>query len=154
LPDGQIGCTIFSFRCICAPQKPVNWRAPNRYFREAIQSDPQMRALRPEKFLFMKNRINAYIAAVPHPQEGRIAIVTDVGCRMRWTFRLGRKKRRRTGSKRTAKSCGPDPPTLGSSLAVMIRKATVAQKPGTPRRSRISRKPLRGECRLIRLILW
>jgi len=33
------------------------------------------------------------------------------------------------------------------------RKATVARKPGAPRRSRISRNPLRGECRLFRLNL-
>jgi hypothetical protein len=37
---------------------------------------------------------------------------------------------RTSEAKRTAKSCGPDPPTLGSSFAVMIRKATVANKPG------------------------
>ena len=43
---------------------------------------------------------------------------------------------------RTAKSCGPDPPTLESSLQVMILQATVANKPGTPRRTRISRKPI------------
>jgi hypothetical protein len=43
--------------------------------------------------------------------EGRFAIVTDVGCGMRWT--LGRRK---TGAalKRTAKSCGPDISTLMS----------------------------------------
>jgi hypothetical protein len=32
--------------------------------------------------------------AIPHPLEGRIAIVTDVGCGMRWT----RQRRARTGS--------------------------------------------------------
>ena len=31
---------------------------------------------------------------------------------------------------RTAKSCGPDAPTLASSLAESIREATVARKPG------------------------
>src|SRR5580704_13291290 len=36
----------------------------------------------------------------------------------------------RAASMRPAKSCGPDPPTLGSSLAVSIRRATVATKPG------------------------
>src|SRR5579859_4322298 len=50
---------------------------------------------------------------------------------------------------RTAKSCGPDPPTLGSSLRVTSSQITVANKPGTPRRPRISRKPSRRECRLI-----
>ena len=42
-------------------------------------------------------------------------------------------------SSRTAKSCGPDLPTLGSSFAVMIRKAMEAIKPGTPGRARSSR---------------
>jgi hypothetical protein len=47
-------------------------------------------------------------AAVPPPSEGRIAIVTDVGSGC--DGRTGR-------ARRTAKSCGPDPPTLGSSPA-------------------------------------
>jgi hypothetical protein len=54
-----------------------------------------------------------------------------------------------------AKSRGPDPPTLGSSSRVgdvglrtdTLSRATEANKPGTPRRARISRKPLRRECR-------
>jgi hypothetical protein len=32
--------------------------------------------------------------------------------------------------RRTAKSCGPDAPTLASSLVEAIREATVANKPG------------------------
>jgi hypothetical protein len=36
---------------------------------------------------------------------------------------------------RTAKACGPDPPTLGSSL-LSDQQATEANKPGTPRRAR------------------
>jgi hypothetical protein len=52
---------------------------------------------------------------------------------------------------RTAKSCCPDPPMLGSSSRAMIPRATVARKPGAPRRPRISRNPLRRECRLFRL---
>src|SRR5882724_1024870 len=44
--------------------------------------------------------------------EGRFAIVTNVGGGMRWTCRGAR----RTRSMRTAKPCGPVPPTLGSSL--------------------------------------
>jgi hypothetical protein len=43
---------------------------------------------------------------------------------------------------RTAKSCGPDLPTLGSSLKSL--QATVANKPGTPGRTRISRKTTRA----------
>src|SRR5271163_5003661 len=43
--------------------------------------------------------------AVSRPQEGRIAIVTDVGRGMRWTrFRVADER----AKPRTAKSCGPD----------------------------------------------
>ena len=51
---------------------------------------------------------------------------------------------------RTAKSRGPGTPTLVSSLKGDSREATVARKPGTPGRARISRKPLRRECRHVR----
>ncbi len=50
---------------------------------------------------------------------------------------------------RTAKACGPDPPTLGSSFFEMIEKATEANKPGLRGEHAISRKPLRRECRAI-----
>jgi hypothetical protein len=67
-----------------------------------------------------------------HPQEGRLAIVTDVGSGMRWAYWRARRAR----SMRTAKSCGPDLPTLGSSLCVTNAQTMVAKKPGTPRRAR------------------
>jgi len=54
------------------------------------------------------------VRPVPHPSEGRIAIVTDVGCGMRWTLWAAADER---GPRRTAKPCGPDTPTLVSSLA-------------------------------------
>ena len=58
--------------------------------------------------------------AIPRPQEGRIAIVTDVGCGERWPRRRGRatgfrragfmpvseSRARRTRWRRTAKPCG------------------------------------------------
>ena len=49
---------------------------------------------------------------------------------------------RRATPIRTAKSCGPDPPTLGSSFAGDTREATAAIKPGTPGRARISRNTI------------
>src|SRR5579863_2803526 len=49
--------------------------------------------------------------AVPASHEGRFAIVTDVGCGMRWT----RSCQATNGiDPRTAKSCGPDISTLMS----------------------------------------
>ena len=83
--------------------------------------------------------------AIPRLSEGRFAIVTNVGCGMRWTCRRGR----RTRPMRTAKSRCPDPPTLGSSFVRRKHEATVARKPGAPRRPRISRKPLRRERRIV-----
>jgi hypothetical protein len=80
---------------------------------------------------------------IPSPQEGRIAIVTDVGGGERWTPRMcSALTRRRTHPQRTAKSCGPDPPTLGSSLQMTSLQATAARQPGAPRRSRISRQTI------------
>jgi hypothetical protein len=70
-------------------------------------------------------QINPTTPAIPSHTEGRIAIVTDVGCGMRWT----RMRRRRTARTRTTKSCGPDAPTLASSLREAAQ-ATVAKEPG------------------------
>jgi len=61
------------------------------------------------------------------PEEGRIAIVTDVGHGMRWT-RAALLTRALTS--RTEKSCGPDAPTLASSWRKTIPLMTVANKPG------------------------
>jgi hypothetical protein len=36
---------------------------------------------------FAAGQISATTPAIPCPQEGRFAIVTDVGCGMRWTRR-------------------------------------------------------------------
>src|SRR5689334_24832725 len=52
--------------------------------------------------------------------------------------------------KRTAKACGPGPPTLGSSLPDINRQATEANKPGTPGRARDRPlTPLRREGRTV-----
>ena len=80
----------------------------------------------------------------PVPKEGRFAIVTDVGCGMRWTLWRGKTNAR----KRTAKSCGPDAPTLASSWRREVSAGDgdkKARSPGRARRKPL--KPLRGECR-------
>jgi hypothetical protein len=81
------------------------------------------------------------------PQLARLALTRGA-----YRDRHGRRARdamacwraRRAPLMRTAKSCGPGAPTLASSFAVMIREATVAKKPGTPRRARISRQTNRA----------
>jgi hypothetical protein len=54
------------------------------------------------------------------------------------------------GESGRAKSCGPGLPTLRSTLRAQEPGGTGANKPGTPRRSRISREPSRRECRHVR----
>jgi hypothetical protein len=41
-----------------------------------------------ENIRFYRNENHVYVVAHPAPQEGRFAIVTDVGSGMRWTHRL------------------------------------------------------------------
>jgi hypothetical protein len=56
---------------------------------------------------------------------------------------------RRTAARWTAKSCCPGAPTLALSMrARRVPHATLANKPGTPRRPRISRSSSRRECRM------
>jgi hypothetical protein len=81
-------------------------------------------------FAFAVGQIISTNSRHPTPQEGRIMIVTKRGVRMRWTRQrfaragiAGRVLRIRERStargremlQRTAKSCGPDAPTLVSS---------------------------------------
>jgi hypothetical protein len=44
-----------------------------------------MSSLAAKIFFFRFSEINDYPLPIPPPQEGRIAIVTDVGGGMRWT---------------------------------------------------------------------
>jgi len=55
---------------------------------------------------------------------------------------------------RTAKSCGPDLPTLGSSLCVTSAQAMVAKKPGTPGRARIRRQTIAQGMPAVAAYLW
>jgi len=76
---------------------------------------------------FHHPQITGISIAVSFPQEGRLAIVTDVGSGMRWTRRV---LLTRALSSRTVKSCGPDASTLASSFAErQFREATVTNKP-------------------------
>jgi hypothetical protein len=72
------------------------------------------------RFLIFRTPLDAQIETgipIRYPvllQEGRFAIVTNVGCGMRWTLVV---RQTNASLKRTAKSCGPDAPMLASSLA-------------------------------------
>jgi hypothetical protein len=71
-------------------------------------------------------QITSTTIAIPHPREGRFAIVTDVGRGMRWTRGA---LLTRALTLRTAKSCGPDASMVGVKLVKEISLATVTIKP-------------------------
>jgi len=91
-------------------------------------------------FCFSEYTNQSITRPVPHPQEGRFAIVTDVGRGMRWTFWCSVT----SCTKRTAKPCGPDAPTLASSSweASWFSGAMVATKPGRQGEHGVSRKTI------------
>ena len=94
---------------------------------------------------FQKTQISLYARPVPLRQRGaRDRHGRGAGCGGR-----GRCQRREH-LKRTAKACGPDAPMLASSpREASFLGATVARKPGHRGDHVISRKPLRGEGRMI-----
>jgi hypothetical protein len=62
-----------------------------------------------QKYPYLRKSETVHTPRVLLPQEGRFAIVTSVGGRMRWT----RRPRETSEANRTAKSCGPDPHDAG-----------------------------------------
>jgi hypothetical protein len=80
----------------------------------------------------------------PVPLGGALRERHGRGMGMRWT----RRRARRAMPMRTAKSCGPDASVLASSWRKSFRQRRW-QESRSPGRSRISCKPLRGECRVI-----
>jgi hypothetical protein len=71
----------------------------------------RVKLLHQKYFAFSEAQISRMFHPVPHPSEGRIAIVTDVGDAMDALGCAGER-----GPGRTAKPCGPDTPTLVSNL--------------------------------------
>jgi hypothetical protein len=78
-----------------------------------------------EKYFASPFGRNSFIDSTVHPKEGRIAIVTDAGLD---AMDAGGAADESAGL-RTAKSCGPDAPTLASSLRI-DPLMMVANKPG------------------------
>jgi hypothetical protein len=75
-------------------------------------------------------KITLTLRVIPHLQEGRLAIVTDVGSGMRWTQSAeAQSLRGRAALMRTAKSCGSGAPTLALSRWY-DPSMTVAKEPG------------------------
>ena len=77
---------------------------------------------------------NSFIdSVVPFPQEGRLAIVTDVGYGMRWTRQ--RQARRSDGARTNDADVDGEVvwswrPDAGAKLAEAIPRVTVAKEPG------------------------
>jgi hypothetical protein len=94
-----------------------------------------------QNIFLSENQKLCIVRTVPPPQEGRFAVVTDVGGGMRWTLRLCVDAR---SLKRTAKSCGSGAPkqALSSRRCSRVLRVTVATKRWSPRRARISRKTI------------
>jgi hypothetical protein len=105
-------------------------------------SDPPVQPFSQKDSGVLFTQITSISIAIPSSLKGRIAIVTDVGRGMRWTrqCQAGEVRARRMALSRTAKSCGPDAPTLASSSReASFLGATVANKPGHRGEREISR---------------
>jgi hypothetical protein len=85
--------------------------ARNGEFVEPDQADLGCPVPFAKIFLFSRNPNHFYIFAIPSHSEGRFAIVTDVGRDAVDADALEDEQR----VTRTAKTCGPDAPTLASS---------------------------------------
>ncbi len=92
--------------CALAPDLPVGRRSRCR-------SQSFCPATLTKTFLFFRNANQAYISSYPVPLRRGVAHRHDVGCGKQWTRAMSAT----IGiDLRTAKSCGPDAPTLASSL--------------------------------------
>ena len=117
---------------------------PTRWFSEFL-------SILPLKNNSLYPKIKSGVCLAPsRSSEGRIAIVTDVGagCDGRGCC-AGRARRLRT-----AKPCGPDTPTLVSSLAGDPARRRRLTSPALRGERGISRNPSCRECRIVSASLW
>jgi hypothetical protein len=114
-------------------------------FVEAVQRDSTCPVPSQKIFRFAADPNQIHNSRHPVPTEGRFAIVTDVG---RDAVDAGGAADE-SANLRTAKSCGPDAPTLAFKSAGFSADDgdNKARSPGRARRKPL--KPLRGECRVI-----
>ena len=112
-------------------------------FVEAVQRDSTCPVPSQKIFRFAADPNQIHNSRHPVPTEGRFAIVTDVG---RDAVDAGGAADE-SANLRTAKSCGPDAPTLASSWWDFSAGdgGNQARSPGRARRNPL--KPVRGECR-------
>jgi hypothetical protein len=135
-----------SSRCRCEPDR-------SRDLRRTAHRCQAMNAAR-QKFYFSFSEIYGWFVSSRLDERGTFWPVVaghEAGCD-------GRKATRvffagRTAPLRTAKSCGPDTPTLASSRREMISPMIGARKPGPRGARRTALKALCREGRMIRLNL-
>jgi hypothetical protein len=89
-------------------------------------AESHVQPLAQKYFHFPLPQITSPSIVIPHPQEGRIAIVTDVGSGRRWT-QAAPKTRALSADGEVVWSWRPD---AGVKLVKVISLATVANKPG------------------------
>jgi hypothetical protein len=120
------------------PSKPAKSFAPKKPISQPRQSLRPLQALRAKIIVFTKIRIRGLSRSSRCLQEGRIAIVTDVGGGMRWTRRAARDEGRARGR---LNRMVLTPRRWRQVLARRIAGATGANKPGTP--GRVRHRPLK-----------
>jgi hypothetical protein len=85
---------------------------------DGLFGDGRVQPLLQKYFASPLTQIKSKILPSRSREEGRLAIVTDVGSGMRWTQqRQAQSLRGRVTLQRTAKSCGPGAPTLALRFA-------------------------------------
>jgi hypothetical protein len=106
LPDGQSAIVLRK------PFTVENRLRVKTHFAKAINMFVAFKAFRENNSLF-QNKNQAYVSARPARQEGRYGQSSPDARR----DAMDAAAHETNALERTAKSCGPDPPTLGSSLA-------------------------------------
>ena len=116
----------------------------------AVSNRSGTSALKLEIFYFRFSEMHGSVRVIPPRSEGRTRRHgRRAGCDGR-----GLASSDEGCGRRTAKACGPDLPTLGSTLRAQESGGTVAIKPGHRGERAISRKPLRREGRTVSAYLY
>jgi hypothetical protein len=86
VPGGQISSSFFRVTLRSPARKAMKTPARKLQFTELIQSDLGRPDPSAKIFRFSRFSIGGFFRSIPPHTEGRFAIVTDVGCGMRWTL--------------------------------------------------------------------
>src|SRR4051794_37899059 len=122
-----------ALKTLLAREKPD---ARSVQFAEANQADLGRPVLLRKTNRFACRANHLYNLALSRPDKRGVSRSSRTRDGMRWTRRH---RKTNDAGLRTAKSCGPDAPTLASSLAETIREATVAKEPGHRGEHEVSR---------------